>query len=219
MTIQHRSAERSNPLFSSVLFPKFTPVALTLTTSGGVITLTAAQALSGVVTVDCQDTQTLTLPTAALLNAAIIGVDPGISFQLDIINYGDATLTIGLGTGITKTTIASVAAVMTLAPLSAKRFVLNCTGVVGKNGAIADAWVVWVPASLDTTGSLALGALAANAKAILDLTSTTLGFLPPRMTGTQRDAITAPPEGLVIYNTSTHKLNVFTTGWEAVTSA
>lgn len=46
------------------------------------------------------------------------------------------------------------------------------------------------------------------------------GFLPPRMTTTQRDLIPTPPEGLIVYNTSTSKLNVYTgAAWEAVTSA
>lgn len=52
----------------------------------------------------------------------------------------------------------------------------------------------------------------------LKLTSTTKAFMPTRMTTTQRDALTGAA-GMVIYNTSTNKLNVFTTGWEAVTSA
>lgn len=39
------------------------------------------------------------------------------------------------------------------------------------------------------------------------------------MTTTQRDALVAPVEGWVIYNITTHKLNVFTGTWEAVTSA
>lgn len=70
-------------------------------------------------------------------------------------------------------------------------------------------------------GSLAVGqAAAADSKAILEADSTTLGFLPPRMTGTQRDAISSPTAGLVIYNSTTNKLNVYTgSGWEAVTSA
>jgi len=39
-----------------------------------------------------------------------------------------------------------------------------------------------------------------NAKAVLDLTSTNKGFLPPRMTEAQRNTITSPvPSGLVIY--------------------
>ena len=43
---------------------------------------------------------------------------------------------------------------------------------------------------------------AANATAILDLKSTTKGFLPPRMTYAQREAITSPAIGLMIYCTN-----------------
>lgn len=39
------------------------------------------------------------------------------------------------------------------------------------------------------------------ASAILELQSTTQGFLPPRMTTVERDAIAAPATGLMIYNT------------------
>jgi len=68
--------------------------------------------------------------------------------------------------------------------------------------------------------TLGVGTSTINSKAVLELLSTTKGFLPPRMTSTQRDAIVSPPEGLVIYNTTTHKLNVYTgSAWEAVTSA
>jgi hypothetical protein len=38
------------------------------------------------------------------------------------------------------------------------------------------------------------------------------------MTTTQRDAIASPAAGLIIYNITTAKLNVFTTVWEAITS-
>lgn len=68
-------------------------------------------------------------------------------------------------------------------------------------------------------GSVGIGQVTPNAASMLDIVSTTRGFLPPRMTGTQRDNIISPVAGLVIYNTSTNKLNVFTTVWEAVTSA
>jgi hypothetical protein len=70
----------------------------------------------------------------------------------------------------------------------------------------------------DTSGRMLVGSGTPNAKAILTLTSTTLGFLPPRMTGAERDLIATPPAGLVVYNTTTNKLNVYTTAWEAVTS-
>jgi hypothetical protein len=61
-----------------------------------------------------------------------------------------------------------------------------------------------------TSGSVGIGAnTLINASAILDITSTTRGFLPPRMTSTQRDAIASPAAGLVIYNTTTNLLNVY----------
>lgn len=50
---------------------------------------------------------------------------------------------------------------------------------------------------------------APSAKAVLELVSTTKGFLPPRMTTTQRDNISSPGAGNVVYNTSTNKLNVY----------
>jgi hypothetical protein len=54
----------------------------------------------------------------------------------------------------------------------------------------------------------------------LALNSTTEGWLPPRMTTIQRDAIPSPAEGLEIYNVTTHKKNFYNgTAWEAVTSA
>ena len=42
---------------------------------------------------------------------------------------------------------------------------------------------------------------AANASAMLDVSSTTKGFLPPRMTYAQRETITSPAIGLMIYCT------------------
>jgi hypothetical protein len=73
---------------------------------------------------------------------------------------------------------------------------------------------------VSATGEVGIGTSSPSTRAVLDLTSTTRGFLPPRMTTAQRDAITSVPAGLMIYNTSTNKLNFFNgTAWEAVTSA
>jgi len=56
-----------------------------------------------------------------------------------------------------------------------------------------------------------------DSSAVLECQSTTQGFLPPKMTTTQRDAITTPAEGLVIYNTTTQVLNFYNgTVWGAV---
>jgi hypothetical protein len=62
-------------------------------------------------------------------------------------------------------------------------------------------------------GQVGISQTSPNASAQLDVTSTTRGFLPPRMTTTQRDAISSPAAGLVIYNTTTSKLQVYTTSW------
>lgn len=59
---------------------------------------------------------------------------------------------------------------------------------------------------------------APSAVAAIEVSSTTKGVLLPRMTTTERDAISAVA-GLLIYNTTTGKLNIYTTAWEAVTSA
>jgi hypothetical protein len=61
---------------------------------------------------------------------------------------------------------------------------------------------------LVVTGAIAVGG-SPDAKSVLDLTSTTKGALLPRMTTTQRDAIATPPQGLIIFNTTTNKLNTY----------
>ncbi len=48
------------------------------------------------------------------------------------------------------------------------------------------------------SGNVIIGANSGEATAIVDVTSTTQGFLPPRMTTGQRDAIVSPAFGLII---------------------
>jgi hypothetical protein len=58
-----------------------------------------------------------------------------------------------------------------------------------------------------------------NASCILELVSTTKGFLPPRMTTVQKNAIASPATGLVIYDTTLNKLCVRgASTWETITS-
>lgn len=43
------------------------------------------------------------------------------------------------------------------------------------------------------------------------------GLLPPALTTAQRDAITSPPAGLMIYNSTTRKINFYNgSAWEIV---
>jgi hypothetical protein len=61
----------------------------------------------------------------------------------------------------------------------------------------------------DNGFSVSIGSATPPATSLLNLTSTTRGFLQPRMTTTQRNAISAPAEGLRIYNTTTKKENFY----------
>jgi hypothetical protein len=60
--------------------------------------------------------------------------------------------------------------------------------------------------AISLNGGTFFGGLgAANASAIVEMSSTTKGFLPPRMTTTQRNAIASPAAGLVVYDNTDNK--------------
>jgi len=59
----------------------------------------------------------------------------------------------------------------------------------------------------------------ADTSALLQLDNTSRGFLPPRMTTSQKNAISNPAEGLIVYDTTLHKLCIYTgSTWETITS-
>ena len=72
----------------------------------------------------------------------------------------------------------------------------------------------------EINGSLIVGGNSGNlsASAILQADSTLRGFLPPRMTTTQKNAISSPAAGLIVYDTTLAKLCVYTTAWQTITS-
>lgn len=70
-----------------------------------------------------------------------------------------------------------------------------------------------------TTGNVGIGTTSPNANAILDLTSTTKAFLPPRMTLTQTQAISSPVAGMVVYVTDENALGFYNgSAWVKVTT-
>lgn len=68
-------------------------------------------------------------------------------------------------------------------------------------------------------GALSIGVTSANASALLQVDSTTQGVLFPRMTTTQKNAISSPAVGLIVYDTTLNKLCVYTGAWQTITSA
>ena len=73
--------------------------------------------------------------------------------------------------------------------------------------------------NLFTSGNVCINTSTDVASSQLTVESTTKGFLPPRMTTTQKNAIATPAAGLVVYDTTLNKLCVRTaSSWETITS-
>ena len=73
--------------------------------------------------------------------------------------------------------------------------------------AISYSYTANAQVSINTDGTNPL------ASAMLDVKSTDKGFLPPRMTKSERDAIISPTDGLVIFNTTSNCLNFYAAGY------
>jgi len=65
-------------------------------------------------------------------------------------------------------------------------------------------------------GTVGIGISTPNANALLDITSTTKAFMPPRMTTTQKNAIPGPTAGMMIYDSTLARLSVYNTAWQTV---
>lgn len=65
-----------------------------------------------------------------------------------------------------------------------------------------------------SNAQVGIGTINPDASSILDLTSNTQGILTPRMTTKQRNLISNPAIGLLIYNTTTSNFNYYDAGWK-----
>lgn len=72
---------------------------------------------------------------------------------------------------------------------------------------------------ISSSGNVAIGTISPDASAILDVQSTTKGVRFPNMTTAQKNAITTPAAGLVIFDTTLAKLCVYSgSAWQTITS-
>jgi hypothetical protein len=106
--------------------------------------------------------------------------------------------------GVTNTTVTSLAQ-----SIDTSSFNVAFTGtgkpVVTLTGATANSIM-----KIDSVGNLGIG--TATPAGALDVTSTTGAFIVPRMTTTQRDALSAV-NGMIIFNTTTSKFNFYEGAW------
>ncbi|MBC7419720.1 MAG: hypothetical protein H7328_03235, partial [Bdellovibrio sp.] len=58
-------------------------------------------------------------------------------------------------------------------------------------------------------GNVGIGTAAPASSSLLDVSSTTKGFLPPRMTRAQRNAVVSPAQALMIYNTDDNTIDYY----------
>ena len=83
---------------------------------------------------------------------------------------------------------------------------------VGNNGATT-------AMAVDSSGNVGIGTSSPSASAILDAQSTTKGVRFPNMTTTQKNAVSSPAAGLVVFDTTLAKLCVYSgAAWQTVTS-
>ena len=73
--------------------------------------------------------------------------------------------------------------------------------------------------SLHTLAQVGIGTTSPHNSAKLDISSTSQGLLPPRMITAQRDAISSPSAGLMIYNSTTNEIEFFNgSKWNSISS-
>ena len=74
--------------------------------------------------------------------------------------------------------------------------------------------------NIDMAQNVGIGTNTPNASALLDVSSTTKGLLPPRITTAQRDLITTPAAGLVLYNSTTNSIQLYSgSEWISLTAS
>jgi hypothetical protein len=72
---------------------------------------------------------------------------------------------------------------------------------------------------IDANGNVGIGTSSPASSAILDAQSTTKGVRMPNMTTTQKNAISSPATGLMVFDTTLAKLCVYSgSAWQTVTS-
>jgi hypothetical protein len=152
-----------------------------------------------------------------------IGTTTDIGFRLDVNGTARVTGNITGNAAITAATQITAG----LINEAGARYIINGSSV-GRNWQIANNWNVGgafeitpstaVGGSTFTTPSFVIAGATGNvlintttdvASSILTLASTTKGFLPPRMTTTQKNAIASPATGLMVYDTTLNLISVY----------
>jgi hypothetical protein len=175
-------------------------------------------------------------------NVGIGTTSPGAALQITSPSYPvlsvirTTTATAGLASGMSLKTITSGSAVngfggsfifeMNDAETTGDNALARVTGI--RDGADnSGALTIWTNNTgteteklrVDRLGNVGIG-ISPSSNVLLHLYSTTKGFLPPVMTTAQKNTISSPPAGLVVYDSTLNKLCVYNgSAWETITSS
>jgi hypothetical protein len=201
---------------------KVTSTKLSFVPSTGVLSATSfagsGAALTGVV---ATTNANLTGPITSVGNATSIASQTGTGnkFVMDTSpTLVTPTIGVATATSVNKVTITAPATSSTLTIADGKTLAANnsltLSGTDGKTMTFptTDATIARTDAAQTFTGTQTfVGTVTGTptSSAALDVTSTTQGFLPPRLTTTQRNAIATPAEGLTVWNTTNKQLEVY----------
>lgn len=164
-------------------------------------------AANGLISISAGLTVTGNFTTSGPTNAVNIASDQ----TSGVLNLGGTagtgTITLGQSTG------AQTVGVATGVITSGVTKTLN----IGTGGASGSTTSITIGSVLGTT-AVGIGT-APIASAVLDIQSTTRGVRFPNMTTTQKNAVTSPAAGLVVFDTTLAKLCVYTgSAWQTITS-
>jgi len=153
------------------------------------------------------DVTTLVSNYGSLMNTA------AASFTLtDFVHHRSMQGTIGSGSAVTNQYGYFADSSMTGAT--------NNFGFYGNISSGSNRWNIYMNGTAKNylAGVLSIGTNTPNASALLQVDSTTQGVLFSRMTTTQKNAISSPATGLVVFDTTLGKLCVYSTTWQTITS-
>ena len=144
------------------------------------------------------------------LTGDVTGTGTG-TFASTLANSGVSANSYGSSTSIPTFTVDAKGRVTTASTASIVADAGTLTGTIIKSTVTGSSLTsVGTLTSATVNGKVIVGAsTSASTSAVLEASSTTQGFLPPRMTSTQRNAISSPAAGLMIWNTTDVELEVY----------